>query len=74
MTGRLRKKWATSFPDVPGDQRQRHPSKPAVYRWLKNEAALVGGSRGPHVTIWVDEGLGAGWELFERIDLREVHQ
>lgn len=71
-----RKLWATSFPAIPGDQRTKHPSEPAVYRWLKEYAALwdQGKLPSPMVTIWVDERDGQGWCTYERIDLREVKQ
>lgn len=67
-----RKKWATSFPQIPPMERKRHPSEPAVYRYLKEQAARVDVLRSPMITIWVDEGDGQGWQTFERIDLRQV--
>lgn len=67
-----RKKWATSFPWIPADKRQRHPSEPAVYRYLKEQAGMVAQLRSTLVTIWLDEGDGRGWQIYERVDLREV--
>lgn len=72
MASKPRKKWATSFPQIPPMTKRRHQSEPAVYRWLKEQAAMVDKLRSPMVTIWVDEGDGQGWCTFERIDLRKV--
>jgi hypothetical protein len=46
---------------------------PAVYRWIKQYAALwnEGKLRSPLVTVWVDEQDGHGWCTFTKIDLRE---
>lgn len=68
-----RKKWATSFPQIVSDK-TKHPSEPAVYRYLKDQAGHVDALRSPIVTIWVDEGDGQGWTVFERVDLREVQR
>jgi hypothetical protein len=70
----VRKKWATSFPAVPGDKRKRHASEPAVYRYILDQAGEWYGGRlfSPMITIWVDEGDGAGWSTFEHVNLKEV--
>lgn len=72
MTGKPRKKWATSFSQIPPMTKKPHQSEPAVYRYLKEQAARVDALRSPMVTIWVDEGDGKGWSAFERVDLRKV--
>lgn len=67
-----RKKWATQ-PPLMKVARRNHPSKPAAYRdvqeWAAEFAAgtLRQGIR--EIEVYVDEGLGRGWELYETINL-----
>lgn len=72
MPSKPRKKWATSFTQIPPMTKHRHPSEPAVYRWITEQAAMVDKLRSPLVAVWVDEGDGQGWCLYTKIDLREV--
>ncbi len=69
-----RKKWATRL--HPASQRVTHPSKTAAYRYVRNQAvALRAGMLRADLnrcTVWVDEGLGRGWELYETVDLAEL--
>jgi hypothetical protein len=66
-----KKLWATSYPRIVSDK-CKHGSKAAVYRWVKDQAGLVDRLRSPHVSVWVDERDGQGWQLYESLDLREV--
>lgn len=68
-----RKLWATAFARVRPDKR-RHESQSAAYRYVQNEAAnwLSGALRSQHLTVYVDERDGRGWQTFEHIDLDEV--
>ncbi len=69
-----RKKWATRA--HPADGRMTWPSKPAAYRETQRLAELFATGRLRRdlrrVTVWVDEGLGRGWELYETVDLSEL--
>lgn len=72
MAGRPRRKWATSHI---GCLPKMHSSKVEAYRHVQAEAAeWARGVRqhSGHVRVWVDEGLGTGWELYETVDLDEV--
>jgi hypothetical protein len=70
-----RKKWATSG-SYPAAPRTSHSSRLAAYRDVEKLAAEFrgGGLRKDltHVTVWVDEGLGRGWESYERIALADL--
>lgn len=67
-----RKKWAASWDGRPRDLAAPGHSKKAVYDWIAKAAAeLSRSSYPPIVNVWVDEGLGRGWERYERVDLRE---
>lgn len=68
-----RKLWATRYPRIVSPM-HRHESKAAVYRYVKNEVAnwLCGALRSQHLTIYVDERDGHGWQVYERIDLNEL--
>jgi hypothetical protein len=70
-----RKLWATSFPRVRPDKR-RHESKAAVYRYVEAEVAnwLCHALRSQHLTVYVDERDGQGWQTYEHIDLAELAQ
>jgi hypothetical protein len=70
---KLRKLWATSFPQIAGPKR-RHESNRAVYRYVEAEVAnwLCGALRSRHLTVWVDERDGHGWQVYERLDLDEL--
>jgi hypothetical protein len=65
-----RKLWSTTMLAA---YRQRHESRAAVYRYIGEQERhwLAGVLRSPLITIWVDERDGRGWQLYERIDLRE---
>lgn len=69
-----RKKWSTTWPQIPGGNRMSHPSETAVYRWVARQAELWhrGSLRSSMVNVWVDERAGAGWELHTHMDLRDV--
>lgn len=70
-----RKLWATAFARVRPDKR-RHESKAAVYRYVEGVSAdwAAGALRSQHLTVYVDERDGRGWQTYEHIDLadREV--
>lgn len=69
-----RKKWATSFPSIPGDERKRHPSsQAAAYRYVRERAGMVDRLRSPLLIVWVDDpAMGPSWSVFDRIDLRDI--
>lgn len=69
-----RKKWATSFPSIPGDERRRHSSKVAVYRYLNEQASQSDQLQEPIAIVWIDAGYELGWQVYERVDLREVQR
>lgn len=61
-----RKKWRLTYSDSPGED--PFPSQRKAYEFI--QLLAVGGTG--VVRVWVDEGAGRGWELFERVDLAEV--
>lgn len=69
-----RKKWATRH--HPGSPRTTHTSKPAAYRYVQQQAEhyRLGMLRGDlnRITVYVDEGLGRGWDLYETVNLAEL--
>lgn len=67
------KLWASSYPRVLSDK-TRHSSLVAAYRYVERQAALwqSGILRSRHLTVWVDERDGRGWQRFEDIDLDEL--
>ena len=68
-----RKLWATNFPRIVSPKK-RHQSKAAAYRYVAAEAALwgAGSLRSQHLTVYVDEDDGRGWQTYEHIDLAEL--
>jgi hypothetical protein len=64
-----KRKWRT-VTSTAGARPKSHPSQPAVYRFVNQmrEAFTSGVSSASQVTVYVDEGMGAGWELYERCD------
>lgn len=52
----------------------RPETKAAAYRWVQCQAGRFqdGFLKDPHVTVYVDERDGQGWQIYERIDLREI--
>lgn len=69
----MRKLWSTRFPRIVSD-RQSHPSKPAVYRYVADAATRWQGGqlRSQYLTVYVDERDGRGWVTYEHIDLDEL--
>lgn len=68
-----RKKWSTTWSN-PALGRSAHRSEKAAYAWISEQATALREGRALRSTIvnvWVDEGLGRGWERYERVDLRE---
>lgn len=72
MASKPRKLWATQFP-AGGGSRLRHESKAAVYRYIEGKVAdwLCDALRSQHLTVFVDERDGQGWQTYERIDLAD---
>jgi hypothetical protein len=70
---RKRKLWATGFPQLAGPK-LRHESRAEAYRYVENDVRnwLAGALRSQHVTVYVDERDGQGWQTYERIDLDEL--
>lgn len=62
-----RKKWSTTWVDA-NESRQNHRSEKATYTWIRAQST----NREGRVRVYVDEGHGQGWELFEVVDLSEV--
>lgn len=69
-----RKKWATRH--HPGASRRSHGSQVATYRHIQSlaEEYRLGMIRADlnRVSVWVDEGLGRGWELYETVNLADL--
>ena len=69
-----RKKWATRL--HPAEKRKTHTSQTAAYRHIRDLAALYanGSLRADlnRVSVWVDEGHGRGWELYETVNLADL--
>jgi hypothetical protein len=68
-----RKLWATKF-NFAGASMRRHESKTNAYLWVENDVRnwLAGSLRSQHLTVYVDERDGQGWQTYERIDLAEL--
>lgn len=71
-----RKKWATSITERRAGWKT-HLSKAAAYRWTQMVAFDVSvAAPGQHlptrIHVWVDEGLGQGWELYESLNLADL--
>lgn len=67
-----RKKWATKL-DGPHGVLKRHTSEAKVFQHVRDLAAHFGSAGSVlTVTVLVDEGLGRGWETFERMPLADV--
>lgn len=69
-----RKLWATQFHLI-GTPKQRHESKAATYRHIHDYGVrnwLAGALRSQHLTVFVDDRDGQGWQVYERIDLAEL--
>jgi hypothetical protein len=68
-----RKLWSTRFDRIPVEH-QRHESKAAAYRYVENEVRnwLCGALRSQHLSVYVDERDGRGWQLYEKVDLAEL--
>lgn len=68
------KKWATRH--HPGERRKTHTSKVAVYRFVQQQAEAyhVGMIRRDlnRINVYVNEGRGRGWELYETVDLADL--
>lgn len=67
-----RKLWATRWDRIANGY-TRFESKAAVYRYVAQqrlhwEAQML---RSQHLTVYVDERDGQGWQRYERIDLAE---
>jgi hypothetical protein len=69
-----RKKWATRH--HPGEKRRTHISQVATYRYVQQQAEAyhVGMIRRDlnRINVYVDEGLGRGWELYETVNLADL--
>lgn len=65
----LRKLWSTTIMAEPG--RKSHESKAAVYRYFRNDLRRRKATENAIVDVWVDERGGAGWELYERVNLAD---
>jgi len=68
-----RKLWATAFARVRPDK-TRHESRAAAYRYVEHKARqwALGNLRPQHLTVYVDERDGQGWQIYEHVDLAEV--
>jgi hypothetical protein len=68
-----RKLWKITWPEVPRSV-ERPESQAAAYRYVRAQAAnwQCDALRSPLLNVYVDERDGQGWQLYERIDLREL--
>lgn len=69
-----RKKWATKL-NTPGAPMKNFPSETKAFANVRELAKFVQGGTeigGTTVKVFVDEGLGRGWELFEVVDLADA--
>ncbi len=68
------KRWATRH--HPGERRKTHTSKVAAYRFVQQQAEYYhdGIIRRDlnRITVYVDEGRGRGWELYESVNLADL--
>lgn len=64
------KLWSSTYPRIVAD-RTRHSSLVAAYRYVARQSDLwkAGSLRSRHLTVWVDERDGQGWQRFEDLDL-----
>jgi hypothetical protein len=71
--GKPRKLWATAYARVIPDKR-RHETKAAAYRYVENEVRnwLCNALRSQHLTVYVDERDGRGFQVYEHVDLDEL--
>ncbi len=60
-----KKKWKVTDDDGTTDPMKSFTSGPAAYLWLRS------GQPDGQYRIYVDEGLGSGWELYERIAITD---
>lgn len=70
-----RKKWAVKL-GFPASPYERCTSELAAWRKI-DELAMQWSTkilRTPHVTVYVDEGHGRGWQTHKRVDLRDHPQ
>lgn len=53
---------------------EHQESGAAVYRWVQVQAGRWHGGdlKDPFVVVYVDERDGRGWQIYDRIDLREI--
>lgn len=67
-----RKLWATGSA-AHGTGYVKWPSKVAAYRYVSHACAvwLAGQWRSQHLTVYVDERDGQGWQRYEDVDLAE---
>lgn len=70
MAGR-RKLWRTRF-DFPGAPNHQHESQAATYRWVREQVRNREQRRVQHLTVFVDERDGRGYQTYERIDLADL--
>lgn len=71
-----RKQWATSLTERRAGWKTQ-PSKVAAYNWTRTVAldvsvAAPGQKLPTQIFVWVDEGLGRGWEPYDTLDLAEL--
>jgi hypothetical protein len=62
--------WATGE----GDTRDEFPSMKQAYEFVQalTFSYAAGQIENPRLTVWVDEGDGQGWRLYETLDLAEL--
>lgn len=68
-----RKKWATKLANA-NAQMTRHTSETKAFEHVRKMAAHYAGTEigRMNIEVFVDEGLGRGWELFECLKLSDV--
>jgi hypothetical protein len=73
MAAKPRKKWATRVNDLAA-QLTRHTSETKAFQRTQELADHLGpAAKGLTVDVLVDEGMGRGWELYERLSLPDLN-
>lgn len=74
MAGKPRKKWSTTTDVIA--LRKHHTSEAGAFAWVRQiHEDCVAGRLAQDVTtvsVWVDEGSGRGWELFDRLRVSDL--
>lgn len=70
-----RKKWSSTWMGDTRYGRKSHPSQRAAYNWIRVQANLYAQRvilPSYTINVYVDEGDGQGWQLYESIKLADI--